>query len=495
MRTSPTDSLIDHLRRAVLLPDGVGLGDDELLGRFIEGHDEAAFAVLVNRHGPMVWGVCRRLLHEHDAEDAFQATFFVLARKAASIRSKEMVGTWLYGVAHQTALQARRTAARRRVKEVQVTKMPDIEALEPGSWADIQPLLDEELSRLPEIYRAVIVLCDLEGRTRKEVASHLGMPEGTVAARMARARAMLAKRLTQRGVTLSGGIEVYELKLELRPASENDNSNGVGGPRASTLYGTGKFGVQYQRIAGPSSGNPNFQDPILSKLPTCKLEIEVKADPSVEKGKANDEPPAAKKGARAPAQPEQKQEKEAVTAWGKQAGGLQAGLGFRPGERRAYHHDETVTLVVRVRNVSKESVQLQYVKTFFVEEPPIVTDASGKQLSIDSYPIPKEVRNLVLVKLELAPGKEAEIDSMRLQLRSPDFVDEFSPIALDPTIRLGIGTFRVRYGRLAPKAIDNIGAKLSTGKLDLEIKPDPPQKEGVNKSGTASSCTCTASRS
>jgi RNA polymerase sigma factor (sigma-70 family) len=206
MRTSPTNSLLDHLRRAMLPPDGAGLGDGELLGRFIERHDEMAFAVLVNRHGPMVWGVCRRLLHQHDAEDAFQATFLVLARKAASIRSKEMVGNWLYGVAHQTALHARRTAARRRTREVQVTTMPDFEAVGPDPWADIQPLLDEELSRLPDIYREVIVLCDLEGRTRKEVAGHLGVPEGTVAARVARARARLAKRLAQRGVALSGGV-------------------------------------------------------------------------------------------------------------------------------------------------------------------------------------------------------------------------------------------------------------------------------------------------
>ena len=204
MRTSPNNSLIDHLR-AVLLPDCAAFGDAVLLDRFLERHDEAAFAVLVIRHGPMVWGVCRRLLHQHDAEDAFQATFLVLARKAASIRSKDMLGNWLYGVAHQTALQARRTAARRRAKEVQLTTMPDIKAVETDPWADIQPLLDEELSRLPDIYRAVIVLCDLEGRTRKEVASHLRVPEGTVAARVARARAMLAKRLTQRGVALSGG--------------------------------------------------------------------------------------------------------------------------------------------------------------------------------------------------------------------------------------------------------------------------------------------------
>src|SRR5262245_55506499 len=110
-------SVIEHLRRVALSCDGAGLGDGEMLGRFIERHDEAALAALVKRHGPMVWGVCRRLLNHHDAEDAFQATFLVLVRKAATIAPREMVANWLYGVAHQTALQARRSAARRRARE------------------------------------------------------------------------------------------------------------------------------------------------------------------------------------------------------------------------------------------------------------------------------------------------------------------------------------------------------------------------------------------
>src|SRR5438067_11305282 len=122
-------SVIEYLHRAVLLRDGAGLGDGELLGYFIERHDQAALAALVKRHGPMVWGVCRRLLSHHDAEDAFQATFLVLVKKAASVVPRELVGNWLYGVAHQTALQARRTAARRRAREVQVMVMPDPEAV------------------------------------------------------------------------------------------------------------------------------------------------------------------------------------------------------------------------------------------------------------------------------------------------------------------------------------------------------------------------------
>src|SRR5437667_499674 len=118
MPTSPTTSVIEHLRRTVLR-ESAGLGDGELLGRFLERHDEAALAALVKRHGPMIWGVCRRLLSHHDAEDAFQATFLVFVRKAVSIVPRAMVGNWLYGVAHHTALQARRTAARRKAKEVQ----------------------------------------------------------------------------------------------------------------------------------------------------------------------------------------------------------------------------------------------------------------------------------------------------------------------------------------------------------------------------------------
>jgi RNA polymerase sigma factor (sigma-70 family) len=165
----------------------------------------------------MVLGVCRRLLgNSHDAEDAFQATFLVLVRKAASIRPAGMVGNWLYGVAHRTALEARRSAARRRAKEAQVA--PRTEAPE-DTLAHLRPLLDQELPRLPDKYRAVLVLCDLEGRTRKEAAQQLGLPEGTTASRLSRARTILAKRLTRQGVALSGGTLAAVLAQEAVSAS------------------------------------------------------------------------------------------------------------------------------------------------------------------------------------------------------------------------------------------------------------------------------------
>src|SRR5213078_4387522 len=204
MATGQLNGVIQHLRRAMLLRDGAGLTDGQLLEDYISRRDEAALAALVQRHGPMVWGVCRRILSNyHDAEDAFQATFLVLVRRAASIASPELLANWLYGVAHQTALKARATVAKRKVRERQVTEMPEPVVVEQDHWNDLQPLLDQELSQLPDISRVVIVLCDLQGKTRKEAARHLGLPEGTVGSRLARARVSLAKRLTERGVTLS----------------------------------------------------------------------------------------------------------------------------------------------------------------------------------------------------------------------------------------------------------------------------------------------------
>src|SRR5262249_36741181 len=160
---------------------------EQLLEVFVERREEAAFAALVRRHGPMVWGVCRRVLPSyHDAEDAFQATFLVLLRKAASIMPREMVGNWLYGVAHRTAVRAKVASDKQRMRERHMTAMPEPAVIEPDRW------LDEELSRLPDKYRAVIVLCDLEDKTRKQVARQLDVPEGTVASRLTTARKMLA---------------------------------------------------------------------------------------------------------------------------------------------------------------------------------------------------------------------------------------------------------------------------------------------------------------
>src|SRR5262245_47200891 len=161
MTTTPMNRVIQHL----LADSGRdGMTDGELLNRFLGHRDDVAFAALVRRHGPMVWGVCRRLLRSHhDAEDAFQATFLVLVRKAATLPDRETVGNWLYGVAHQTAVRMRVLVARRGVREKQVDVMPEPTAAEQYVWNDLAPVVDEELSGLPDKYRVLIVLCDLEG--------------------------------------------------------------------------------------------------------------------------------------------------------------------------------------------------------------------------------------------------------------------------------------------------------------------------------------------
>src|SRR5262249_4628609 len=132
MATSPMAELIQQLRKTLLLQDGAGLTDGQLLVAYISRHDEAALAALVQRHGPMVWGLCRRVLgNYHDAEDAFQATFLVLVRKATSVRPREMLANWLYGVAHQTALKARAIACTRKGRERQVVEMPEPAVADP----------------------------------------------------------------------------------------------------------------------------------------------------------------------------------------------------------------------------------------------------------------------------------------------------------------------------------------------------------------------------
>lgn len=205
MAISPMSVVIQQLRTA-FGRDDAEMTDGELLTLFLNSRDDAALATLVRRHAPMVWGVCNRLLRSHhDAEDAFQATFLVLVRKGASVVPREMVGNWLYGVAHQTAARLRAIAARRSGRERIVANMPE-PAVEEASRNDVISLLDQELSCLPEKYRVLIVLCHLESKTCKEVARQLGIAENTVASRLARARVMLTKRLARRGVTVSGGM-------------------------------------------------------------------------------------------------------------------------------------------------------------------------------------------------------------------------------------------------------------------------------------------------
>jgi RNA polymerase sigma factor (sigma-70 family) len=205
MADRPLQNVIHHLRRVVSREKTGELTDAQLLDDFVQRRDEAAFELLVWRHAALVLGTCRRLLHDrHEAEDAFQATFLVLIRKAASISNRDSLGSWLHKVAVRIAQRARTRAAKRSCQTLPGEDIPARESSEELLWRDLRPVLDEEVNRLPEKYRRPFVLCYLEGHTNEQAAEQLGCPRGTILSRLARGRERLRVRLARRGVVLSG---------------------------------------------------------------------------------------------------------------------------------------------------------------------------------------------------------------------------------------------------------------------------------------------------
>jgi Ankyrin repeats (3 copies)/Ankyrin repeat len=257
-------------------------------------------------------------------------------------------------------------------------------------------------------------------------------------------------------------VELYEWSFDLRPQGESGNNGSLTRGGVLNIHGSGKFSLQCERIVGPTMANPNHPNPAMSKLATGKLELEVK-EKEVEK------------------LPEKKQEKEAFTAWGKEVGGLQAGVSLRPDEKRVLRHGDVITLAVRVRNVGKEAVKFEYVRQFLDEELPTVANADGaaaKQLRLAmlGFHVPMEVT--------LEPGKEIELESrlpLRYELRPPN--DEGKPVTKERKLFVGAGKVSIQYDRVLGSSssgaikLDPALSKLGTGKLELEIKADPPPQE------------------
>jgi RNA polymerase sigma factor (sigma-70 family) len=217
--------MVRHLRRMLGPPGDAEVTDGQMLERFASRRDEEAFAELVRRHGPLVLGVCRRVLGDwHDAEDAFQATFLVLARKAGSVARPELLGNWLHGVALRVAAKARAASVRRRERERQVSDMPAVAPVESTTaGGELRSVLDEEVGRLPEKYRAPVVLCYLEGKTNDEAARLLGWPKGTVSGRLARARDLLRPRLARRGLAVVSAAVAVALAEGAAPVAVPGN--------------------------------------------------------------------------------------------------------------------------------------------------------------------------------------------------------------------------------------------------------------------------------
>src|SRR5262245_53131855 len=220
MAVEQCNGFMRQLRGVILAREANGPSDAQLLEGFFARRDEAAFTALVRRHGPMVLGVCQRVLHDLcDAEDAFQATFLVFVRKAATLRKPERVSNWLYGVAYRTALRARAQRVRQRAFEKPLLDLPSSEPVAELVWQELRPILDQELNRLPDRYRSPLVLCYLEGKTKRQAARQLGRPEGTVSTQLARGRDILRQRLTRRGLMLSAAVLMAALSQETASAA------------------------------------------------------------------------------------------------------------------------------------------------------------------------------------------------------------------------------------------------------------------------------------
>jgi RNA polymerase sigma factor (sigma-70 family) len=249
------------LRRVAPLAAGVRTVDAELLRRFALHRDESAFAVLVQRHGRMVWTVCRNLLPlETDAEDAFQATFLALIRSAATIRTPGSLGSWLYGVAFRVAQKARRAAVRRRRREQTVASGEAVLPVSAGSWDKLQAAVHLEVNRLPEKLRIAFVVCELEGTSQREAAAALGWKPGTLSARLTKARQRLLQRLAQRGITVGtlvagaliggAGSAATPLEVTMRTLVQARSGNCLDGVISATVLNLarGATGVSMTRM-------------------------------------------------------------------------------------------------------------------------------------------------------------------------------------------------------------------------------------------------------
>ncbi|OAI49031.1 hypothetical protein AYO44_01110 [Planctomycetaceae bacterium SCGC AG-212-F19] len=258
-------SVLWHIRQMLGKSAKSALTDRQLLERFAAQRDEQAFATLVQRHGPLVLTVCRRLLpNDHDAEDAFQATFFVLARKATALHWHESVSSWLFEVASRVASKANGRLIRRQILEKQAQVMATVDPASAATRRELQLVLDEEVRRLPERYRLPVVLCWLEGLTRSEAAEQLGWKEGTVGGRLARGRDLLRRRLARRGLALSAGV------LEMILA-ENAATAAVPAPLTD---GTVQAAVQFvagQLAAGTSAEAATLASETVSALGVARL--------------------------------------------------------------------------------------------------------------------------------------------------------------------------------------------------------------------------------
>jgi RNA polymerase sigma factor (sigma-70 family) len=465
-----------------------GEPDDGLLGRFCARGDEEAFAALLGRHGSMVYGVCRRTLRQpEDAEDAFQATFLVLARRAGSIRKRGSLASWLFGVAHRIATQAKHREARRRRREKRAAPPRQAESAALPADQELRAVLDQELSRLPEKYRAPMVLHYLEGRTKEEAARELGWPVGTVSGRLARARVLLRARLTRRGLAVTAAWVTAALSpgaLEAAP----------GVLETSTIEAAALFAAGQTQGGAASAAAFTLAERMLQTMLHAKLRIAaawilalalLAAGGLAWDGWAAPEQPLAPAAAAAGGEKKMprrdRMEKPATDdeiAWGKPVNGLRAGMGFAL-PRRRYHVGEKVTFVFKLQNVSNQPIHLEYQEPAFPRGGnPTILDANEKRAPA-LYPplsIPVQARQATL-----APGKSLDLGQPGFLIQPPELVGKSAQVEmLGPP-----GKYKVTQHITLEGDPTEWSGTLVSGKLDLEVLPPAARQAEPEKEAKA----------
>jgi RNA polymerase sigma factor (sigma-70 family) len=267
MAGRPQGAVARQIRRLFAQGSIAGLSEWQLLDRYATRRDEAAFEALVAEYGPMVLGVCHRVLDDpHAIEDAFQATFLVLVRKASRLGPRDAIGHWLYGVACRVALRARCEAAQRRSREVSLERAEGMTVGDEPGGDELARILDEELARLPAKYRAPVVLCHLEGLTHEEAARQLAWPIGTVKGRLARAKDLLRGRLARRGLMPSAGLLAAVLSRDASAAIP-------AALRAVTIQAALRFSIGTAAAGVISAPAVQLSQGVLSAMALIKLKL------------------------------------------------------------------------------------------------------------------------------------------------------------------------------------------------------------------------------
>jgi RNA polymerase sigma factor (sigma-70 family) len=473
--------LLRHLRQILDPTHGPNTSDDELLKRFVQQRDEAAFELLVWRHQRMVLSVCRRVLgNVHDAEEAFQAAFLTLARKADSLRCHRAVAGWLHKVAYHIALRARKSAAKRKTVDLAPADLVSLSGpAEEAMRGDLDAALDEEVSRLAEKYRLPVILCYLEGKTYQEVSRQLGVPLGTLSARLSRARDLLRRRLLRRGLVVSSaGLSAALMPDALASAGTIPL---VGALIRAAVVGGAPAGLVSARTLALTEG-------MLRMMFLTKVKIVLAASLVVSLAAAGlatlshatraADPPVALMeephketlmglSQEAPkvvplAQSDRAEPQDGI-AWGKAAHGLQAGIGFRRGDQTTYEVGQSVTFVVYLRNVSTKTIRVSHIEPWISERPPQVEDAKGRRLAVAIGPI--YLGDVPIVQRSLEAREQITLGYPWFRIRPLGWRGK----VLGPTCCAEAGQYKVGCMGLVLRLSDGEDISLGTKSVELNI--------------------------